>query len=57
VILKVLNGDTMAEVVGKNMSAVDLCNVIQAWLDVDCQKQGPFEKGLQEVITKYGRFE
>ncbi len=59
---KILPGEqpepkTMIEVVAQSLDATTLCDIIRTWLDADCQKWGDFEKELDAVIVKHGRFE
>lgn len=49
---------TTMQIVGKSLTAAQLCDIARAWLDADdASHWGEFEKGLDELITKHGRFE
>lgn len=53
-----LGGISVYEVIGATLTAAELCDIIQGFLDTDdpCA-WGPFEKALHDVVTKHGRFE
>lgn len=45
------------QIIGAKLSAGELCDIIQAWLESDCQKWGEFEKRLHALILEHGTFE
>lgn len=45
------------EAIGKKLTAGQLCDIVRAWLDADCQKWGEFEKRLDALILEHGTFE
>lgn len=53
-----LAGISVFEVIGSTLSAAELCDLIQGFLETDdpCA-WGPFEKALHDVVQKHGRFE
>lgn len=52
-----LQGTTI-EIIAANLQASKLQDICRAWLDGDdASHWGEFEKGLDELITKHGRFE
>ena len=49
---------TMVQLVASSLDAATLCDIIREWLDSDdATHWGEFEKALDEVVTKHGRFE
>lgn len=48
---------TTAQIIGSALTAAQLCDIIRAWLDADCQKWGKFEHALDDVLERYGTFE
>lgn len=48
---------SIMQVVGASLTAAQLCDIIRAWLDADCQKWGTFEKELDRVVVEHGCFE
>lgn len=54
----IMSGAPVAEIVAANLTAAQLCDIARAWLDSDdATHWGEFEKGLDELIVKHGRFE
>lgn len=54
----IMSGPPVAEIIASNLTAAQLCDIARAWLDSDdATHWGDFEKGLDELITKHGRFE
>jgi hypothetical protein len=53
----IMGGAPVVEIIAANLTAAQLCDIARAWLDADCQKWGDFEKELDAVIVKHGRFE
>jgi hypothetical protein len=53
----IMSGAPVVEIIAANLTAAQLCDIARAWLDADCQKWGDFEKELDAVIVKHGRFE
>lgn len=53
----IMDGPPVVEIIAANLTAAQLCDIARAWLDADCQKWGDFEKELDAVIVKHGRFE
>jgi len=46
------------QIVGSSLTAAQLCDIIQAWLDSDDASHfDDFEKELQAVVERHGRFE
>jgi hypothetical protein len=46
------------EVVGKSLTAAQLCDIIRSWLEGDDSTHwGAFEKELDRIVTQHGRFE
>lgn len=49
---------SMMQIVGKSLSAAQVCDICMAWLESDDPTHwGTFEKELFAVIEKHGRFE
>lgn len=54
----IMGGAPVVDIIAANLTAAQLCDIIQAWLDSDDHSHfGAFEKGLKEVLTKEGRYE
>ena len=55
---KMIGAISIYEVIGSTLTAAEVCDLIQGFLDSDdpCA-WGPFEKGLHDLIRKHGRFE
>lgn len=46
------------QIVGSKLTAPQLCDLIQGFLDADDATHfGPFEKELERIVRKHGRFE
>lgn len=53
-----LGGINVFEVIGATLSAAEVCDLIQGFLENDDPSAwGPFEKALHKVITEHGTFE
>lgn len=53
-----LTGPLTAEVLGKNLTAAQLCNIIQGFLDAgDFTHFGAFEHSLEALLKLHGTFE
>lgn len=49
---------SVMQVLGEQLSAAQLCDIIRAWLDSDdATHWGEFEKALDRVVVEHGRFE
>lgn len=54
----IMGGPPVAEIVAANLTAAQLCDIARAWLDSDdATHWGEFERGLDALIVKHGRFE
>lgn len=54
----IMGGAPVVEILAGNLKAAQLQDICRAWLDADdATHWGDFEKGLDELITKHGRFE
>lgn len=51
------DGLPQMEVLGRALTAAQLCDIIQAWLEAGDCHYGDFEKGLRDILQKEGRFE
>lgn len=48
----------MMQIIGSQLTAAQLCDLIRAWLDSeDATHWGQFERGLDKVVSDHGRFE